>query len=166
MSHKVVFIRLLSLKGSNFRLAVCTVVWQNRRFVGRNNKPDMEASAAEMQELYANQVIRQQVQEIWGRVFAASNKAIQDAKSYGFLGMEVAPDPNIHTMMVSAKLYAEVMNMLVLEAEHRDDTESVRLLLNAKQQLIRLERLANELKANNEDGFNEILAELKSQAVF
>ena len=54
---------------------------------------------------------------------------------------------------------------MVDQAEQRDDTESVRLLLNAKEQLLRLERLAIELKANNEDGFNQVLAELNAQAV-
>jgi hypothetical protein len=123
-------------------------------------------SADNSDDLYAKEAIRAKVQDIWARVFAASNKVIYDASNYGFLGMEVAPDPNIHKMLVSAKLFTEVMSMLILEAENRDDTESVRLLLNAKEQLVRLERLANELKANNEDGFNAVLNELNSQAVF
>jgi hypothetical protein len=124
------------------------------------------SSVETTEDLYAKAAIRAKVQNIWARVFAASNKVIHDAANYGFLGMEVAPDPNIHKMLVSAKLFTEVMSMLIVEAEFRDDTESVRMLLNAKEQLVRLERLANELKANNEDGFNAVLNELNSQAVF
>jgi hypothetical protein len=125
----------------------------------------MATVTADAGDLYAKDAIRSKVQDIWARVFKASNKVIRDAQNYGFLGMDIAPDPNIHTMLVSVKLFAEVMNMLVIEAELRDDTESVRMLLNAKQQLILLEKLANELKANNEAGFHEVLAEINSQAV-
>lgn len=117
------------------------------------------------QDLYAQAGIREKVLEIWGRVFKASNKVIKDARDYGFLGMDVAPDPNIHKLLVSAKFLAGIVTFLVDQAEQRDDMESVRLLLNAKEQLLRLERLAIELKANNENGFNQVLAELNAQAV-
>jgi hypothetical protein len=116
--------------------------------------------------LYAQAEIREKVLAVWDRVFKASNKVIQDAKNYGFLGMDVAPDPNIHTLLVSSKFLAEIVTFLVDQAEQRDDIDSVRMLLNAKAQLLRLERLANELKANNEEGFNSVLSELNAQAVF
>lgn len=116
--------------------------------------------------LYAQAAIREKVLAVWDRVFKASNKVIQDAKNYGFLGMDVAPDPNIHTLLVSSKFLAEIVTFLVDQAEQRDDIDSVRMLLNAKAQLLRLERLANELKANNEEGFNSVLSELNAQAVF
>lgn len=116
--------------------------------------------------LYDQAEIRAKTLEIWDRVFKSSNKVIKDAKDYGFLGMDVAPDPNIHRLLISSKLLAEVVTFLISQAELRDDTESARLMINAKQQLLRLELLANELKANNEDGFNRILAELNAQAVF
>ncbi|CAN7476557.1 hypothetical protein [Caballeronia sp. LjRoot31] len=122
-------------------------------------------NAKDDESLYAKAAIREKVLDVWARVFKASNKVIQDAKNYGFLGMDVAPDPNIHTMLVSSKFLAEIVTFLVDQAEQRDDTESVRLLLNAKEQLLRLERLANELKANNEDGFNAVLSEINAQAV-
>jgi hypothetical protein len=127
----------------------------------------MSASNAEDDKsLYAQAEIREKVLDIWARVFKASNKVILDAKNYGFLGMEVAPDPNIHTLLLSSKLLASAVAFLADQAELRNDTESVRLLLNAKEQLLRLERLANELKANNEEGFNLVLQDLNSQAVF
>jgi len=118
------------------------------------------------EDLYAKEEIRTKVIEVWDRVFKASNKVIRDAQNYGFLGMDVAPDPNIHTLLASSKLLAEIVSFLVGQAEQRDDTDSVRLLLNAKEQLLRLEKLAVELKANNEEGFNRVLAELNTQAVF
>lgn len=105
------------------------------------------------------------VEIIWNRIFTASNKAIKDAKNFGFLGMEIQSNPNIHQMLVSLSLLSTVIGFLVTQAEARDDTDSVRLLINSKEQLLRLERLANELRAKNEDKFNAILVELESQAV-
>ncbi|KWH65135.1 hypothetical protein [Burkholderia anthina] len=126
----------------------------------------MTAMSSDGASLYDQAEIRAKTLEIWDRVFKSSNKVIKDAKDYGFLGMDVAPDPNIHRLLISSKLLAEVVTFLISQAELRDDTESARLMINAKQQLLRLELLANELKANNEDGFNRILAELNAQAVF
>lgn len=110
--------------------------------------------------------IPERVEIIWTRIFDASNKAIKDAKNFGFLGMEIEADPTIHQMLVSLSLLSTVISFLITQAEARNDTDSVRLLINSKEQLLRLERLANELKAKNEDRFNEILLELESQAVF
>ena len=97
--------------------------------------------------------------------FAASNKVLVDEKRFGFLGMEAIPDPNIHQMMVLLR----ALNAALVSIPEEFGTlqyEENRLILNAREQITRMEMVAAALKANDRDGFDEAIKKLEAQAAF
>lgn len=118
-------------------------------------------------ELFDDAAIKQKVLEVWEKVFTASNKVISHANSYGFSGMDVVPSPNIHGMLVSLQIFSTILDILITNADKLEvEYEETRLMLNAKEQMIRMERLATALKANNRNDYELALAALEAQAVF
>lgn len=122
---------------------------------------------AKIKELFDDAEIKEKVVTVWTKVFEASNKVITHANHYGFLAMETVPKPNIHEMMVSLQILSAVLDILISNADKLDVAyESTRLMLNAKEQITRMERLATALKANNRADFDVALDALECQAVF
>lgn len=118
-------------------------------------------------ELFEDIVIKQRVAVVWEKVFAASNKVISHANNYGFLGMGIIPSPNIHEMLITLQIFSSIIDILITNADKLDvEYEETRLMLNAKEQITRMERLATALKANNRDDYEVALAALETQAAF
>jgi hypothetical protein len=83
------------------------------------------------------------------------------------MGMESAPNPNIHMMLINLQMFDALINIILTNAEVFDvDYEDTKLLINSKQQIIRMDRVAAALQANNLNDFNEAMIELERQAVF
>lgn len=121
----------------------------------------------EIMELFEDAAIKEKVLKVWGSVFQASSKVISHANNYGFLGMEIIPSPNIHEMLITLQIFSSIIDILITSAEKLDvDYDEIRLMLNAKEQITRMERLAAALKANNRDDFDRALASLEEQAAF
>lgn len=81
--------------------------------------------------------------------------------------MKQSPDPNIHTMLGSLQIFTDFMDKIIanagiLNVEH----DEIRLILNAREQLRKLERVATALIDNNEDDYNIWIAALEKQAAF
>ena len=110
-------------------------------------------------------VVKDRVQKAWNVVFAASNKVLVDEKRFGFTGMGVIPDPNIHQLVVLLRALDAVLNSIASEFDDLayDDT---RLLLNAREQITRMERVAAALRSNNIEDFNDAIQMLEQQAPF
>lgn len=118
-------------------------------------------------ELFEDAAIKRKVTEVWSKVFEASNKVISHANNYGFRGMEIIPSPNIHGMLVAMQIFSSIIDILITSAEKLEvPYDEVRLMLNAKEQITRMERVAAALKANNRDDFNVALDALENQAAF
>lgn len=118
-------------------------------------------------ELFEDDEVKQKVTDVWARVFEASNRVIHQANNYGFLGMDVIPSPNIHAMLVTLQIFSSVIDILITHAEKLTvGYDEIRLLLNAKEQITRMERIAAALKANNRADFNSALEQLERQAPF
>jgi len=116
--------------------------------------------------LFDEAEIKQKVFKVWETVFAASSKVISHANNFGFLGMEIIPSPNIHEMLAALQIFSSIIDILIVSAEDLEVSyDEVRLMLNAKEQLTRMERLATALKANNRSDFNLALQDLERQAV-
>jgi hypothetical protein len=104
---------------------------------------------------------------MWEEVFNASNSVIGQSKKFSFLVMKDLPNPNIHTMLARLQSYTEVMdkiiqNVAILDVEH----DEVRLILNAREQLRKLERLAKALTDDNEEEYNICIEALEKQGAF
>lgn len=115
--------------------------------------------------LWEDAEIRGKVEELWAKVFKASNAVLKHGKDYGFLGMEMIPSPNIHDMLNSLKIISFIINEFIDSATDLEvDYTEIRLMLNAKEQVARMERVALALKANNRDDFDVAIGLLESQA--
>lgn len=106
------------------------------------------------------------VSKAWADVFTTSNLVIKHSGLYGFNGIELIPNPNIHQMLASMNVVSDMLNRVIENLGYIDlDHDSTRKLLNAKQQIVRLERVAAALVAKDEDLYNEAIAEVCKQAV-
>lgn len=114
--------------------------------------------------LFEDKEINERVNKVWEAVFAASNKIIVQAQNYGFHGIELIPNPNIHVILGQLRILCAVM-MSVLGSEHLE-YEETRLILNAKEQLTRMELVALALQAGNREDYDKAISELERQAAF
>lgn len=107
------------------------------------------------------------VSSVWTDVFATSNLVIKQSGLYGFNGIELIPNPNIHQMLASMSVVSVMLDKITEKLDRIDlAPEDTRLLLNAKQQILRLEQVAAALLAKDEPLYNEAILELEKQAVF
>ena len=115
-------------------------------------------------ELVDDKIIQQQIEEVWIRVFNASATVIEHAKQFGFEKMGIVPDPNIHTILTTLRIFNVIIDSLLASAENLDEPfAEIRILLNTKQQLLCMEMLANALKANDRTTYEQYLGQLKNQ---
>lgn len=117
-------------------------------------------------DLYGNADIQDRVNRVWAEVFGASSTVLQHAKTYGFLGMEAIPNPNVHQMIVTLHFFEALMDVILLRFEAELPYEEKRLIYNAKEQITRMERVAAALQANNRADFDEAIACLEKHAPF
>lgn len=118
-----------------------------------------------IESMMSDAEVLSRVQKVWALVFAASNKVLVDEKRFGFLGMDVIPDPNIHQMMVLLRAINAALVSIPDEFEGLQYEEN-RLILNAREQITRMEMVAAALKANDRAGFDEAIRKLEEHAPF
>jgi hypothetical protein len=117
--------------------------------------------------LYDHTEIKDRVGKIWEEVFFSSNKILSQSKKCAFAVMKVIPNPNIHDMLVSLQIFSFQMDRIVDNIEILGiDYDDVRLVLNAREQLRKLQRVATALLDDNEHDYNVAIEELDKQAVF
>lgn len=114
--------------------------------------------------LFEDRVIKERVNKVWEVVFSASNKIVVQAQKYGFHGIELIPNPNIHVILGQLRILSAVMVSILAS----DDLgyEETRLILNAKEQLTRMELVALALQAGNREDYDKAISALERQAVF
>ncbi len=120
-----------------------------------------------MEHLSDSQEINERVKKMWAVVFQHSNMVLRQASTFGFYCIQEIPDPNIHTMLVNMRVFSSVMEVIIASANEIElGYEQTRMLLNAKEQLTRMERLAAALKADNKEDYNKAIEDLERQATF
>lgn len=118
-------------------------------------------------KLIEDEAIKQLITTAWEGIFKTSGKVIQHSGLYGFDGMALIPNPNIHQMMRSVKILAGMIAEIVdtLDAANVEP-DYRRLVINTQEQVRRLERVASALIADDREVFNEAIEDLKKQAHF
>ena len=117
--------------------------------------------------LYDSSDIKKRVDKIWEHVFKDSNTVLRQSKLYGFYCMQEGPRPNIHAMLIQLQMFSVIMDILISQGPDAGiEYDQTRLLLNAKEQVTRMERVAAALKANNKEDYNSAIEALERQAVF
>ena len=108
-------------------------------------------------------VNQQKVENLWARTFEYSNKIIKKVQNLGFTRFGEMVTPNIEEMLITLQMMSAVFEVL---GSHADDANEVRLLLNAKQQILFMELLVSAWKARDQDEFNKLVDSLEHQAQF
>jgi hypothetical protein len=102
----------------------------------------------------------------WEDVFQASNKVLQHSKAFGFSGISVIPDPNIHQMLRTLRYIGPMLTDIMESLKELElSPDDIRLMINAIEQIRRLEMVAMALIGNDEALFNEAIKDLDGQAV-
>jgi hypothetical protein len=107
--------------------------------------------------------IQEKVYKLWERVFEASNKIVAQAQNYGFNSIEIIPNPNIHQILHLLRGFSGLITGLI---DDELGPDQIRQLINAREQLIRMERVALALVNDDQVEFERAVAELESQAPF
>ena len=106
---------------------------------------------------------KHKVEELWARTFAYSNKIIGKVQKLGFNRLGEMVTPNVEEMLITLQIMSAVFEVL---GAHSDDDEETRLLLNARQQILRMELLVSTWKAGDQNEFTKVVGELERQAQF
>lgn len=106
---------------------------------------------------------KHKVEELWSRTFDYSNKIFAKVQQLGFHRLGEMKTPNVEEMEITLQIMSAVLEILGV---HADDEEEIRLLLNAKQQILRMALLVSSWKTGNQDEFDKIVGELERQAQF
>lgn len=114
-------------------------------------------------ELLSVEDTKHKVEELWSRTFAYSNKIIEKVQKLGFKRLGEMVTPNVEEMLITLQIMSAVFEVL---GAHADDEDETRLLLNARQQILRMELLVSTWKAGDQEEFNKVVCELERQAQF
>lgn len=106
---------------------------------------------------------KHKVEELWARTFVYSNKIIEKVQKLGFARLDEMKTPNIEEMLITLQIMSAVFEVL---GAHADDVDETRMLLNARQQVLRMELLVSTWKAGDQDEFDKVVGELERQAQF
>lgn len=122
----------------------------------------------EVIEYFGDPLIKSTVEKAWAKFFEFSNKVIRDAGYFGFSGLEIIPDPNIHQMLASLSVVDSALDIMLTSCSDMPTLQydATKMILNAKQQILNLESVANSLKAQNREDFDRAMEVLTGQAVF
>lgn len=116
-------------------------------------------------EFFGDDSIKLLVEELWGKVFAASNKVIRDTKVFGFNEIEVIPNPNVHQIIASLAVISNTLELIMtMDRDGVINIGDARQLINAKQQILNMEAVAIALKRKDRASYEEAVSRLHSQA--
>lgn len=104
---------------------------------------------------------KHKVEELWARTFEYSNKIIEKVQKLGFTRLGEMVTPNIEEMLITLQILSAVFEVL---GAHAEDEYETRMLLNGRQQILRMEWLVSAWKGGNQDEFDKIVGELERQA--
>lgn len=125
--------------------------------------------------------VNERIQEAWGRIFLSSNQILAHAKRYGFTGIERFPSPNIHKMLhilreIDTRL-AGILGLLQEEnspesadeatqqLDHRRTFDSIGKIVDAREQILKMELVAAALRANDKEAFESAIEKITIRPV-
>jgi len=117
------------------------------------------------QDFFGDKSIENLVETLWSNVFKASNKLIRDTRLFAFGEIESLPKPNVHQMLKTLTVFDSMLDqILTLNQNGKLDLVDTRLIFNAKQQILVMERIATALRNHDRAGYDEAVIALEKQA--
>lgn len=100
--------------------------------------------------------------EVWNLVSVNISNILKECDLYGLAGILTTPDPSIENRINALKKLDEICQ-LVIDNISEDKYSVSRIMYNAKQQILNLERLLSAAKNKDVAGFDEAKALLNGQ---
>jgi hypothetical protein len=109
--------------------------------------------------------IDKKVEELWGKVCQQIITAIKITKKFSFDDIGHLPNPSIGELLERLRVFDDVVSLLLDHAEVFDlDYTQKRQLLNCKQLVNNMERLASAIDGENQADYEAAIKELEQQA--
>ncbi|MFC1158693.1 hypothetical protein ACFGXL_06735 [Pasteurella multocida] len=102
-------------------------------------------------------------QEVLDIIESLISKIIRDYNIYGMSGIAEIPDPNLTQVVSMLHGLKGVLKSLEVLHSKFNNTGIVNSLINAQQKILLASRLLDEVKAENREGCEQIMAEIKNQ---
>lgn len=113
----------------------------------------------------ASKKIEPKVEALWAKVCEQLLTALNLTKKFSFDDIGHLPNPSIGELLERLRVFDDIVSLLldhatVFEIEY----SHTRMLLNCKQQVNVMERLANAISADNQADYDMAVRELENQA--
>ena len=102
------------------------------------------------------------VETAWAAVFETANTVIHAHAAFGFSEFEAKINPSITHLLMGLKVVESVLDTIY--ASDLLDYSEKRLILNAKQQIGLIQRVAEALKDGKNEDYEAAIAALTAQA--
>ncbi len=112
-----------------------------------------------------NKKIEPKVEALWSKVCEQIVTALKMTKTFTFEDIGNLPNPSINDLLERLRVFDDIVSLLLDHTSVFDiDYTHTRLLLNCKQQVNLMERIANAISADNQADYDEAVRELEKQA--
>lgn len=105
--------------------------------------------------------VQHEFEAAWGNVFQIVNNFLKAHDQFGFSLIAQKIHPSIEDMLLSLKMMGVILNFL---GGHPD--VDLRMLLNAKQQILLFEQASLALQTQNKADYDKLVIQMRAQAQF
>ena len=117
--------------------------------------------------LFAEEKVREKIEELWESVFMASSKVLNQHMKFGYEGVCKMASPTLEEMVKHLKVFDSLLDVLYLNSElFGIEYQEQRLILNARSQVASMEALMAAVKARNSEDYEKFVQQMDKQAVF
>ncbi len=124
------------------------------------------ADESNVSEFFNDIQIKVEVERIWGEIFDSAFQVIRNSDLYAFEEIEIKSNPNIHQLIAATSMLEFMLDRTIEYVECMDEVDHslIRMLINARQQIVLLKEIATALKIKDKDLFETSIKQLKKQA--
>ena len=114
-----------------------------------------------------DELIKSKALEIWDKIVGTGNIILFQCNRFGFNLVDIVPDPNLHSLLNKLSFVSDILNTMNSYADSFDlSYDDKRLLLNASEHLIIIQKISAAKKADNRADFDKAVEDLSKAAAF
>lgn len=127
---------------------------------------EIDGIETNVSEFFDDIHVKEEVEKIWGEIFDSTYQVIKNSDLYAFEEIEIKSNPNIHQLIAATSMLEFMLDRTIEYVECMDeiDYSLIRMLINARQQIVLLKDIATALKIKDKQLFESSVRQLKTQA--
>lgn len=126
------------------------------------NKLANESTTLDTEEAWKNAAPL--VEKVWEGVFHTTDRMLKVHHAFGFSDFEKQMNPKLENVIKALNVLETILDSMYGSGVL--DSEEARLVLNAKQQILLVQRVAEALRSNSETDYTAAIDAMEKQAVF